>query len=898
MFKIPLKKAAAVATLAVFAAVILVFSGVYTDYIELLEIGENFTDAFWQNLKVSTVTFLLSFTVFFVVIFINFYFARKNLMHMNLSFLYLRKNMPFIMISAGFAAILALVFRERIANSFLPFLTSEWFDMSDPIFGKDVGYYVFQRPFYIAFIEALLAFSIFLMAITALTYFSLYARYDFYEVKKLLREKGILAHQITTIIIYFLIKAFSYKYQAESILYDANNSFVGGNYIDIKIWIPFYGILPVLLLVIVGLVVYFTLKVKIIPAFFSVSLYPIAMLAVTLVAQITQTVVVEPDEFAIESVYMQHNIDFTRAAYGIGQVQEHDFYVENNLTGADIMKNLDTINNIRLIDYNQTIKAANQIQSVRNYYQFYGADVVPYEIGGELTAVSLSAREITTDRIEESAKNYINTKMKYTHGSGVVMNPVNRITEQGQPYFIIRDIPPRSLDGAPEVTQPRIYYGENMSSYVVVNTKDREIDDIAGGGYDYTGSSGIQLSWLSRIVYAAKLGDVKLLVSDQIDSKSKLLANRSVLSRVHMAAPFLNFDPDIYILIDGVGRLKWIVDGYTTSQWFPYAQYSGDINYIRNSVKAVVDAYDGTVKLYIVDESDPIVRSYRRIYPTLFEQTPFPKDLEKHLRYPKGIFKIQAEIMKRYHVGSAADFYGKQGVWTEPKEKYEGDKPVITEPYYNVIKLKGEDRAEFVLMQPYTYASKNNLVATLVARCRPGHYGNLVVYNFIQDEDIPGPFDIENRIDSDSSLSQEIAQWKSEKATVIRGNIITVPIKNSILYIEPIYTLSGGDYGEAAKVRRVVVAYGDKMVARPTLDEAIGALFGVSMPAVATTNEETLAEVAQRAVKSFEEIKAHSQNSDWESYGKAMQELEYNINALREKIVEEQEENDEILLTE
>ena len=265
---------------------------------------------------------------------------------------------------------------------------------------------------------------------------------------------------------------------------------------------------------------------------------------------------------------------------------------------------------------------------MRNHYQFYGADVVPYEIGGELTAVSLSAREITTDRIEESAKNYINTKMKYTHGSGVVMNPVNRITEQGQPYFIIRDIPPRSLDGAPEVTQPRIYYGENMSSYVVVNTKDREIDDIAGGGYDYTGSSGIQLSWLSRIVYAAKLGDVKLLVSDQIDSKSKLLANRSVLSRVHMAAPFLNFDPDIYILIDGVGRLKWIVDGYTTSQWFPYAQYSGDINYIRNSVKAVVDAYDGTVKLYIVDESDPIVRSYRRIYPTLFEQTPFPKDFE------------------------------------------------------------------------------------------------------------------------------------------------------------------------------------------------------------------------------------------------------------------------------
>lgn len=894
MKKIPLKRIVAIAIFLVLFTLIVVFSGVYTDYIELREIGENFTEVFWRDFNVNAITMMIAFLVFFMLVLSNLLIIRNNLISLNSAFSYLKKVFPLVIISVFVGIIFADMARRHIAHTFLPFLTSEWFNLGDPIFHQDVGYYIFQRPFYNAVINILLSFGVFFMFFTALTYFVLYSKYDFYNVKNLMKVKGVIVHQIASVVIYFLIKATSYRYQSENILFEANKEYVGGNYIDIHVWIQFYRVLPILLIVIIILTIIFTLNSKYLYSVMTVMAYPIAVVIVMLVAQVMYALVVSHDEFSVESEYIQNNINFTRAAYGLNNTVVHDFNVEYNLTDKDVMNNLGTINNIRLIDYNQTLGVANQIQSLRNYYHFINTDIVPYEIDGRLTAVAVSARELAADRLEDSAKNYINTKMRYTHGMGLVMNSVNRVTEQGQPYFTIRDIPPRSLDGTPVVKEPRIYFGENMRGYVIVGTRDEEYDEIETGGYTYSGSAGIQLTFLNRLIYAMKHGDFKLLLSDQISMESKLLTNRIVLERVKMAAPFLTFDDNIYLLIDNKGRLKWIVDGYTTSKWFPYSQYSGDINYIRNSVKAVVDAYDGTVKFYVTDEDDPIIQSFQRIYPTLFEQTGFPQDLARHMRYPGKIFKMQASLLKRYHIENASDFYARRDVWASSREKYEGNNYINVDPYYNIMKIIGEDKEEFVLMQPFTPMNRDNMVAWLAARSGSENYGQLVVYNFKQNENVYGPYQIENKIDNDPIILQELSQLGD---SVLRGNLIVVPVKNSILYVEPIYTVSVSNGGRIAEIKRVIVAYGEKVVIKPTLDEALNALFGVNRPTILTTNDELIEDVILRTLQSFEDMKLYSKENDWENYGKSLKELDDNMQALREKS-KEIADSEEIPLTE
>ena len=886
MRKIPLKRIAASVVTAAAATAAAIFFSIYTDYIELHELGGGFTHMFWQNLKVSTVTGAISFALFFVLIFLNLMLTGKNLMRMDEAFLRLKRRTPFALVSAALALVAAFLFRGGIASSFLPFLTGERFSLADPIFGSDVGYYVFQRPFYVAVTEGMAAFCVFLMMLTAASYFILYARHDFYGMKRLANEKGVVVHLLGTVIFYLLIRAAAYRFRAEEVLFSANGSFAGGSYVDVNVMVPFYKALPVLIFIIAGLTAVFAMRMKRLLALVSLALYPAAMLAITLTAQIAHTMVVEPNELVLEQTYLQCSMDFTRAAYGLADVKVYDFEVRNDLTAKDITQNFDTIDNIRLIDYGQVVKSANQIQSSRNYYRFVNADIVPYQIDGRLTAVALSAREITTAGMDITAKNYINSKMKYTHGAGVVMSSVNNVTDQGQPYFIIRDLPARALDGAPAITQPRIYFGEQMEDYVLVNTSGMEIDDIDSGSYDYSGSAGIRMTPFNRLVYAVKMGDFKLLASDQLTPQSRMLTNRNVLSRVQMAAPFLNFDEDVYIIIDDAGRLKWIADGYTTSEWFPYSQYSGGINYIRNSVKAVVDAYDGSVKLYITDDGDPIIKSYERIYPTLFEPARLPADLARHLRYPQKVFKIQSEIMKQYHTASVSELYEKRKVLVDSKEKYDSEKTVSVSPYYTVIKLNDSDKPEFVLMQPYT-RSGGGMAGWFAMLCSPDNYGKPVYYNLENSEAIPGPYDIDVRIDNDTVISQEIAAWKRDNYTVTRGNMMLVPIRNSILYVKPIYVSSDTEYGKLPEVRRVVVAYGDKIVSKSTLDEALKSLFGVSRPTVTMTNEETLAQVAGRAIVGFEAAQQYAGENDWESYGKAMDALGLDMKALKEKLDEQ-----------
>jgi uncharacterized membrane protein (UPF0182 family) len=497
--------------------------------------------------------------------------------------------------------------------------------------------------------------------------------------------------------------------------------------------------------------------------------------------------------------------------------------------------------------------------------------------------VALAAREVITDRLEGAANNYVNTKMKHTHANGVVMSPLNSVTEQGQPYFVIRDFPPRSQEGAPVITESRIYFGEHIKDYVIVGTKDKEQDDVLSSGYSYKGDAGIPLTFLNRLLFTVKYSDIKLLASDQITSESKLLTNRSVLSRVQKAAPFLTFDSDAYILIDDAGKLKWVIDGYTTSPWFPYSQYNGDINYIRNSVKAVIDAYNGSVDFYIVDKQDPIIRSYNRIYPTLFNPAPFPEDLAKHLRYPGTIFRMQSDLLKRYHVDNVAVFYEKRDAWATPQEKQSPDKDINVEPYYGMIKMPDSKKEEFVLMQPYTSANKSNMKSLLAASCEGEGFGKLIIYNFLNNDNISGPYQIDNKISSDEAITKEIAQIKQADLSVTQGKIIIVPINNSILYIKPIYVTQTKNSDKTPELKKVIVAYNDKLASEPTLDEALNTLFGVNRPAVVISNEESIEDIVNNVVDSFEEMTGFSKQGDWENYGKALKKLEGFIQVLKEK---------------
>ena len=859
-----------------------VFLGIYTDYMQLKEVGENFTKIFWTNFNVNTITQLITFVMFFVLILANCIIIRNNLVHIDSSFSYLKRLMPIIAVSGGVALVLSNYARKMVADKFLPFLNSEWFSLGDPIFHQDVGYYIFQRPFYISVLDILLAFGIFLIIFTISSYAVLYARFDFYNMRQIAKEKGIIIHLIASIIIYFLIKAVSYKFTAENVLFKVNKEFVGASYVDIKVWLSYYTIAPILLILVVVVTIIFLLNSKIKPAIITVAVYPASLIIATMVAGAMQTTVVAPNEAAVETPYLQHSIDFTRTAYKLDNVTQNDFKVEYNLTGEKIMNNLGTVNNIRITDFAQTLKVANQLQGIRNYYQFTDADIVPYNLDGKQTAVFVAAREMNKEKLDDSAKNYINQKMKYTHGMGVVMNPVNRITDQGQPYFVIKDVPPRSIEGAPAITQPRIYFGQQADDYVIVNTRDKELDEIETTGYSYEGLAGIKLDFMNRLIYSTALGDFNMLVSDQINSDSKLLLNRNIQQRIKKAAPFLSFDQSATILVDAEGKLKWVIDGYTSSAWFPYSQQSGNFNYIRNPVKAVVDAYDGSVKFYIIDRSDPIIRSYEKIYPTLFEKDEFPTDLASHVRYPETLFKVQAEILKKYHITDPREFYEKRGMWATSMEKYEGDKLREVAPYYSLMKLAGSDKEELVLMLPYTLVNKDNMVAWLAARCSMQNYGQLVEYNFNQNENIYGTSQIENRIDTDPVISQERTLWGQGGSSVIRGNILVIPIENSILYVEPVYISSGKDEAALPEIKRIIVAYNDKVVSKPTLDEGIKALFGVNRPVMVNEND-TLESVIQKALQKFDEMKGFSKQNDWENYGKSMKELDDTMQNLKGK---------------
>ena len=735
------------------------------------------------------------------------------------------------------AIILAfLVALEEIGNweLALRFMHQVPYGQSDPMFGKDIGFYLFSLPAYVAIKNWLLLLLLLSAALAGVVYL-LHGEINL-DSRLWRFSPGALGHASVLLGAFFAVKAWSYALDRYLLLYNDNGVVVGAGYTDVHVELPMLWLL-LAVSVVAAFVAWANIRLRTyrfaIGA--AVLLFGGAFLLGEVVPGLFERFYVKPSELQLEAPYIQRNIALTREAYNLSKVTVKPFPAEQGLTYQSLQDNSATVDNIRLWDWQPLLDTYAQLQEIRTYYRFLDVDVDRYNIEGAYRQVTIAPRELVSSLLPSNAQTWVNLHLLFTHGSGVVMSPVTQKSTEGLPNFYLKDIPPIAT-GGPTVTEPRIYFGQGMSSYVIVKGSVPEFDYPKGKDNvyaNYDGADGVPIGgafW--RTLFAWQYNDVNILLSNYITNASRIVLHRNIADRIATIAPFLRLDHDPYVVISG-GKLYWMQDAYTTSDWFPYAHPTGDLNYVRNSVKVVVDAYNGTVSLYVVDPSDPIIATYQRIFPALFK--PFdamPADLQRHIRYPEDLFRIQAEEYRAYHMDSPEVFYNREDLWQFPREPTGSDGTAAgtrMAPYYMIMRLPGESRAEFFLMLPMAPSQRENMIAWMAARCDPPDYGKLIVYEFPKEKLVYGPFQIEARINQNTSISQQISLWNQMGSRVIRGSLLVVPIENSILYVSPLYLRA--ELGQLPELKRVIAAYGDRVVMEDTLPEALAALFKQALPA-------------------------------------------------------------------
>jgi hypothetical protein len=598
---------------------------------------------------------------------------------------------------------------------------------------------------------------------------------------------------------------------------------------------------------------------------------------------------VTPNELAAERPFIAHNIRMTRKAYGLDRIEEREFPADESLDARALARNEATIKNIRLWDYRPLLRTFAQLQEIRTYYKFVDVDNDRYEVGGEYRQLMLSPRELSYQHLQ--SRIWINEHLTFTHGYGVVVGPVNRITPEGLPEFLVKDIPPVSSGGFPAITRPEIYYGEVSNEYALVRTRSQELDYPSGDQNvyaNYRGQGGVALSsWLRKLAFAARFGEIKIVLSNDLTADSRIMIYRTVTERVREIAPFFHFDRDPYLVITAEGRLLWLLDGYTTTDRYPYSDpVRGIGNYIRNSVKVTIDAYTGAVLFYLADDTDPIVRVYAAAFPGLLKPlAEMPEDVRRHIRYPEDFFAIQARKYATYHMEDPQVFYNKEDLWAVPRRTIEGREREM-EPYFTIMRLPGERKEEFILLTLFNPSRRDNMISWLAARSDPPHYGRLLVYNFPKQKLVSGPRQIDARIDQDPVISQQLSLWNQRGSQVIRGSLLAIPIEQSLIYVQPLY-LAASEQGALPELRRVIVAYGNLIAMEPTLEQSLSRIFGgrvatsVAEPpraggeAVATSRA-----VAQRAWEAWTRAQEALRRGDWAAYGVEQKRLEEALRAL------------------
>ncbi len=864
-------------------AILLIILGVYAEWLwfESLNYLSVFKTVLFSKITLGAAVFIS----FFIFLLLNFMILKRraDIVHQKI-------YLVIIFIVSLFAGLLSTTYWFTV----LRFLNYVNFGFVDPIFRNDIGFYIFVLPFYNFVLGILLFLLAAILTMTAVTYLftiktkkapkpdikegmSFGFEQPFQQIKIEIPKKGRSHLAFLGGLLLIIFAAFFYL-KRYSILFSQRGAVFGAGFTDITITLPLYTILAALTVItaFIAFAYIYNQNTKLLVG--SIALILVVSFGGNIVAGAVQSLYVQPNEFNLEEPYIKQNIKHTLFAYDLNNVDTRDFPVTYDLTINDINKNKATIDNVRLWDWRPLLTTNRQIQLFRTYYEFLDVDVDRYKLDNKLRQIMVSPRELDQNQLADKAKTWVNEKLVYTHGYGVVVSPVNKVSNEGLPELFVKDIPSKVEYKELRIAQPRIYFGEQSNDFIVVNTKSNEFDYPLGNENvftSYNGTGGIKLSnILKKAIFSTKLGSLNLFISSAVTKESKVLLNRDIIERATALAPFLQYDTDPYVVIND-GKLFWIIDAYTTSNDFPYSENIG-INYIRNAVKVVIDAYNGNADFYIIDKEDPLIQNYAKIFPKLFKDfEDMPNGLKEHIRYPEDLMRVQMRIYGTYHMKDPQVFYNREDVWRTPNEIYSSNE-VELKPYYIILKLPDAEKEGFFLITPLIPRGKENMVAWFVAHSDPDNYGKLEVFRLSKQELTYGPMQIEARIDQDTEISQLLTLWDQQGSEVIRGNLLTIPLEQSFLYIEPVY-LKASAAGALPQLKRVIVAYEDKVTMEKTLQDALEVIFkgkiGKAKKKESVQMPETMPEKFKQASDLYKESQDALTQGNFAEYAEKIEEL-------------------------
>jgi uncharacterized membrane protein (UPF0182 family) len=893
--------ASAVIVLIVLAALI----GIVQKWLWMGELG--FRGIFWTLLRTQWAMFGAAFLVAFFYLWINVRHAGnqdqaalpagargtrraassgapqvlRSLMELSPRLL----SMVAVVSSAAIALLFAISFYARW-DTYLRFRHGESVGVVDPLFGIDVGFYLFRLPFYTLVQNSLMVLTAVTLVIVLLMYM-VSGLLQLSNNKKIEIRGGATAHISVLLAIVVADAGFGFYLDHYELVYSTLGIVYGAGYAADHVTRVSLWFMVAMSISACVLLAFNVIRRQFSPLLIGSAIYAMLYLvAVQLLPVAIQKFLVQPNELALESPYLKHYIDFTRKAYQLDAVQEIAYPALPDLTAAVVARNEDTIQNIRLWDARPLLQTYAQTQAIRLYYQFYNVAVDRYHLADGYHQVMLSTRELAQE-LPEQAQTWVNQRLQFTHGYGLVMSFVSKTVGGGFPDYLLQNVPAESAFGL-SIEQPAIYYGESAVGYRIVSTSIKEFDYPKGNDNVYTsysGTGGIPVDgFWKKLLFAWTQGDINILLTSYITSDSRIQIWRRAEERVAQIAPFLQLDSDPYPVLSH-GRLYWIQDAYTVSDRYPYSNPrqmgdAGTLNYIRNSVKIVVDMYDGSVQFYLMDTNDPVLAVYRKAFPGVFKDlSQLSPELKAHLRYPEDQFAIQADAYKTFHMTDPQVFYNREDLWVSPNETYDG-KSAPMDPYYILMKLPGSDQLEYLLMTPFTPQKRDNMISWLAARCDFPDYGKMMFYQLPKEKLVYGPSQIEAMINQNTTISQQLTLWDQRGSGVIRGKLIVTPIENSFLYIVPLYLQAEG--ANFPQLKRVIAVAGDKVVMEPTLDAAVSGLFGTAAPAAgsaAPAASATLQPSLERARMMLEEAQKAMQQGDWTKFGTSMQGLELQLGA-------------------
>lgn len=883
-------------TLIIFAvAIIFLFFrqaiGLYTDWLWFHEVG--YTQIFSTSLLYKTVLGFVSGGLFATIVYLNLKIAAAPPSSVRFSSADNVIELPPLELIDPLVKRLLLPGALLIGLMAVPQGAASWqqlamflnpvdFNVQDPQFARDVGFYIFRLPALRTAYHWLM-FALSLSLITTAAVYLLYRGIE-YSQRGLSMSGRAKTHLLILGAALLLVKAGGYYLDAFDLLYSTRSAGYGAGYADIHAVLPALRVLTALALLASAICV-----TQIYRDGFRLLILGLGGLALAHVVglngypTVLQRFRVAPNEIVAERPFIERSIKFTRLAFGLDKVESQEFPAEETLTAEDLKRNQSTIDNIRLWDHRPLLATYSQLQEIRPYYKFVDVDNDRYVIDGTYRQTMLSARELSHAHLQ--SRNWINEHLTFTHGHGVVFGPVNQVTSVGLPEFFIKDIPPVAAASF-KITRPEIYFGELANEYVLVQTEAQELDYPSGDQNVYSkyeGRGGVAIGSLwRRLVFSAHHATFRILLSRDLTAESRILYHRRIHDRVKKIAPFIHFDRDAYLVIAQNGRLFWIIDGYTTSDRFPYSEplRRQGANYIRNSVKAVIDAYHGSVEFYLSDTTDPVMQSFSKIFPGIVKaMDAMPDDLRSHIRYPLDLFSIQSQVYATYHVQDPQVFFNKEDILSIPRQRIDG-RDSDMEPYYTIMRLPGESKEEFVLLLPFTPNRRDNMRAWLAARSDGANYGKLIALEFPKTKLVYGPKQIDARIDQDTVISQQLTLWSQAGSQVIRGSLLAIPIEKSLLYVQPLYLAAS--QGSLPELKRVIVAFGSQISMEETLEQSLQRLFGTKPGQVPERRAEptspTLAtddrSLSRRALEHFQRSQELLKQGNWAGYGEEMKRVE------------------------